>query len=30
MNPWQSITGMEFRGATGVSEEFKNIAQWFY
>jgi len=30
MNPWQSITGMEFRGATGMSEEFKNIAQWLY
>ncbi len=30
MNPWQSITGMEFRGATGISEEFKNIAQWLY
>jgi hypothetical protein len=30
MNPWQSITGMEFRGATRMSEEFKNIAQWLY
>ena len=30
MNPWQSITGMEFRGATNISEEFKNIAQWLY
>ena len=30
MNPWQSITGMEFRGATSISEEFKNIAQWLY
>ena len=30
MNPWQSITGMEFRGATGISEEFKNMAQWLY
>jgi hypothetical protein len=30
MNPWQSITGMEFRGATGMSEEFKNMAQWLY
>jgi len=29
-NPWQAITGMEFRGATGMSEEFKNIAQWLY
>jgi len=30
MNPWQAITGMEFRGATGMSEEFKNMAQWLY
>ena len=30
INPWQAITGMEFRGATGMSEEFKNMAQWLY
>ena len=30
INPWQIITGMEVRGATGVSEEFKNMAQWLY
>jgi hypothetical protein len=30
MNPWQAITGMEFRGVTGMSEEFKNMAQWLY
>ena len=29
-NPWQAIAGMEFRGATRMSEEFKNIAQWLY
>ena len=30
INPWQAITGMESRGATGMSEEFKNMAQWLY
>lgn len=30
MNPWQSVTGMEARNATGISEEFKNIAKWLY
>ena len=30
INPWQAIIGMEFRGATGMSEEFKNMAQWLY
>ena len=30
MNPWQLIIGMENRGASGISEEFKNMAQWLY
>ena len=30
VNPWQVIIGMENRGATGMSEEFKNMAQWLY
>ena len=30
INPWQAITGMESRGAAGMSEEFKNMAQWLY
>ena len=29
-NPWQLIIGMENRGASGMSEEFKNMAQWLY
>ena len=28
INPWQAITGMEARGVTGISEDFKNMAQW--
>ena len=30
MNPWQLILGMEKRNASGVSEEFKNMAEWLY
>ena len=30
MNPWQLILGMEKRNATGISEEFKNMAEWLY
>ena len=30
VNPWQVIIGMENRGASGMSEEFKNMAQWLY
>ena len=30
MNPWQLIIGMENRGASGISEEFKNMAEWLY
>ena len=30
MNPWQLIIGMGKRNALGISEEFKNIAQWLY
>ena len=30
MNPWQLILGMEKRNASGISEEFKNMAEWLY
>ena len=30
MNPWQLILGMENRNASGISEEFKNMAEWLY
>ena len=30
VNPWQLIIGMENRGASGMSEEFKNMAEWLY
>ena len=30
MNPWQLVLGMENRNATGISEEFKNMAEWLY
>ena len=30
MNPWQLILGLEKRNASGLSEEFKNMAEWWY
>ena len=30
MIPWQLILGMENRNASGISEEFKNMAEWLY
>ena len=30
MNPWQLVIGMEKRNALGISEEFKNMAEWLY
>ena len=30
MNPWQLVLGMEKRNASGISEEFKNMAEWLY
>ena len=30
INPWQPIFGMESRNASGISEEFKTMAEWLY
>ena len=30
INPWQPILGLEKRNVSGMSEEFKNMAEWLY
>ena len=30
INPWQPILGMKKRNASGISEEFKTMAEWLY